>query len=267
MNGELADHGRVLECVLAFFRATDGVTGLLLSGTTATDAMDRWSDLDVGVVCASAAARERVWTHRWDWGVAPWLHRFDADHIKPHFVIYHFEPGIQTDLALYTPDDMPAPAGRPFRVAWDPSGELAAWVERVDALAPDEPDWSNVVHEEERFWAWLFYVWRHVARGEHYHVASELFALRDVLEQWHARLAGAARFIDRRVEEREGGSVRLARLGRAFPAPERAALRDACLALIELEAELRAEVDVLLAPRWRTSGEARERIAALVRAL
>lgn len=229
--------------------------------------MDAFSDLDVGIVFDSPEARQRAWETRWDWEIAPWFHRFDADHVKPFFVIYLYEPNVKVDLALYEPADMPAPAGRPYRVAWDPSGELRPWADAVNATPDATPDWSNVVHEEERFWAWMFYVWQHVARGEYYHIATDFAALRDIVEQWHARLDDRAGFVDRRLEQIHGEDSTVELLRECFPSPDSASLRDACAALFDLYDRLRDRIDRTLAPVWRTSDAARQKIRACIASL
>ena len=48
-----------------------------------------------------------------------------ADHIKPHFVIYIFEPAIRADISLYLDDELPPAAGGPFVLAWDETGAFA----------------------------------------------------------------------------------------------------------------------------------------------
>jgi len=264
---ELPDHSRVLDRILCHFRETQGAVGVLLSGSTARGGMDRWSDLDVGVVFGSDEDRIRCWERRWDWDIAPWFHRFDADHIKPHFVIYLYEPEVKADIALYTHAEMPARAGRPYSVAWDACSELTTWAEQIARAPDDETDWSSFVHEDERFWAWMFYVFQRIARGESYHVASEIAALRDIVEQWCARLSGQARFDNRRLAATTDNTPLVARLGACFPSPERAALKAACLCLMDMQTELRARIEAKLQPEWMTSNTARRRIEQLVRGL
>ena len=82
------DHARVLDAIVDFFGAQPGVVGGFASGSLAYGGMDELSDLDLGIVVEDEAVRERLWESRWDWQIAPWFHRFDADHVRPHFVIY-----------------------------------------------------------------------------------------------------------------------------------------------------------------------------------
>jgi predicted nucleotidyltransferase len=243
----LPEHRRVLTAVLDYFRS-DAVA-CLVAGSVARGGMDEESDLDVHLVFADHAAREQVWQQRWDWQIAPWFHRFDADHVVPYFVIYLFEPRIKADLPLHTVDEMPTAAGGPYTVAWDDTGRIGPdWVER---MVPDEtsPDWSAAVHEEERLWAWLVYCLQHVRRGEYYSVAASFPMMRDVVEQWQARLAGRTRFSERRAEQ----VLDTSELGRLFPAPDHEELKQALLTLIDVHDRQRARLNL----PWRTSEPAR----------
>jgi len=89
------------------------VIGAWLSGSAARGDADEYSDLDIGVCFGDPAARAAAWSHRWEWPIAPWFHRFDADHVRPYFVIYLFEEAVKADIALYVPDDLPPPEGGP----------------------------------------------------------------------------------------------------------------------------------------------------------
>jgi hypothetical protein len=220
--------------------------------------MDEESDLDVGVCFGDEAAREAAWERRWEWDIAPWFLRFDADHVKPYFVIYLYDPKVKVDISLHTPNDLPAPEGGPYVLAWDDTGRLADWA-AVAVPPPPEVDWSTAVHEDERFWAWLVYSLQHVRRGEYYSIAGDFPYLRDVVEQWAARLAGQPRFSIRRAERR----LDTAELAELFPRPERNELKRALLKLIELHERQRAQVDA----DWRTSDEARSRITAWIEEL
>src|SRR5262245_66604850 len=125
-----------------------------VAGSVVRGIADEHSDLDVCVFFADAESRERAWAERWSWDIAPWFHRFDADHVRPHFVIYLFEPAVKADIALYGRGDLPPPEGGPYRVAWDDEAVLAEWATRP---AERVADWSPAVHEDERFWAWTDY--------------------------------------------------------------------------------------------------------------
>ena len=259
----LAEHRRLLLAVLDHFHKRSEVAGGFVSGSLAAGGMDQHSDLDLGFLCRDGDARAALWEARWDWNIAPWFHRFDADHIKPYFVIYLFEPAIKADIHLTIVSDLPADGGAPYVIAWDDSGAMASWAERMNRARPDAVDWSLCVHDEERFWAWAFYLLQHVRRGEYYDVAADLGALRQIVETWHARLAGVSRFITRRVETRESPTF-VAELAETFARPDRASLKRALRALIRLHDRQRIDIDALHAMPWRTAAGARVQITRMV---
>jgi hypothetical protein len=256
----------VLDRVVRFFHGHPGAVGGCVSGSVARGAADEYSDLDVAIFFAGQEAREAAWRTRWEWEIAPWFHRFDADHIKPYFVIYLFEPGVKADLPLHLVTDPPVPGGAPYEVLWDTTGEVTKWVEASNSGRQDlPPDWSAAVHEEERIWAWIYYCARHVQRGEYYDVASDFHVLREIVEAWHARLCGKAFFDIRRVHEREPETMN--RFADLFPRPARESQKQALRVLIEIHDRQREEVDGSLGIEWRTSPKGRERIRMLVEAL
>ena len=252
----LSSHREVLDRVSGFFRGRPGVVGIALSGSVARGGMDEHSDLDVDVFFADAASREQTWADRWDWDIAPWFHRFDADHVRPYFVIYLFEPGVKTDLPLLLVSDDPEPGGAPYEVVWDRTGDVTRWVEASNSGCVElPPDWSDAAHEDERLWAWLYYCLLHMRRGEYYDIACDFHMLRNVVETWHARLAGRPFFEVRRVHEREPETM--SEFADLFPRPERESLRRGLLKLIDLHERQREQVSGV---EWRTRPEGRERI-------
>jgi hypothetical protein len=261
----LPDHHRVLKAVLGFFEKTAGTTGAYLSGSTAAGRMDEDSDLDVGVLFSSPASRQAAWEKRWDWEIAPWFHRFDADHIKPYFVIYFFEPLIKADINLYIASDLPPYEGGPYEVLWDDIGELGYWQEKNKPSQDLTPDWSNVVHEDERFWAWMLYLYSHVHRGEYYHTAGEFPALRDILEQWAARLAGQTGFKSRYLEEFPYADPLFE--NNLFPKPDLESLKVSMQDAMAVQIFLRRKISQQLGVGWITTDGAIEKIASLVGAL
>jgi predicted nucleotidyltransferase len=275
----LPAHDALLDAILAFFQGNPSVIGGFVSGSTARGGMDVDSDLDIGIVFESADARAAAWASRWDWQLAGWFHRFDADHIKPHFIIYLFEVArfavaetstakravaIRADIHLYLVDELPPVEGGPYVLAWDDTGALQAWLDALPARAPEAPDWSAAPHEDERFWAWLVYLYNHVHRGEYYHCAYGFPELRDILEQWAARLGGRARFGVRRLESTPWAKRLLD--SDLFPGPNRASLKACMLAAIELQLELRSEIETL-GVAWTTEPGAIPVVTRLVESL
>ncbi|MGE0172337.1 MAG: hypothetical protein AB7T49_06115 [Oligoflexales bacterium] len=259
----LAEHAQVLEAVVRYFSNRSEIAGAFVSGSLVTGGMDQFSDLDLGFLCKDTDSRSKIWGERWDWNIAPWFHRFDADHIKPNFVIYFFEPDIHVDLCFYVQDDLPTQRGAPFKVAWDSTALLTPWARSMNSWPAASPEWSHAVHEDERFWAWIHYSLSHVRRGEYYDIASYFYALRGIVEQWHARLSGSAEFETRRLEMRADPSV-VSHLGLCFPNPDLSSLKSSLQALIDIHQSQRMRVASVAKVRWNVSDATRERLRKVV---
>lgn len=262
----LPHHIQLCQELLQFFQNQSGITSAFLSGSGVTGGMDFYSDLDLGFVCESAEAKEEIWSQRFEWTLPPWFHRMDADHIKSYFIIYLFEPQVHVDLCFYTPADLPSPMGGPYAIAFDPTSQLKSWLQEANKFLLLQPNWSNVVHEEERVWTWIHYAWCHIGRGEYYNIAAEFAFLRDIPHSWFARLQGADRFNSRRLEQR-GELQFIENMKLCYPMPNRPAMKTALLNLIAVHNAQRAQVDRLLAPQWNTTQKARDKITRLVEEL
>ncbi|MBK7960625.1 MAG: hypothetical protein IPK04_05085 [Bdellovibrionales bacterium] len=259
----LPDHKNLCSALLSFFNEQDGIIGAFVSGSGSAGGMDFHSDLDLGFLCSSDDAKEKVWSKRFDWMLPPWFHRMDADHVKPYFIIYLFEPHIHVDLVFYTKENLPPQAGGPYTIAFDRNAQLGNWLTEVNKPFNIPVDWSNVVHEEERIWTWIHYAWCHVGRGEYYDIAAGFAFLRDIPHSWYARMKGTERFNSRRLESR-GESHFVEKMRLCYPMPDRASTKAALLNLIGIHNEQREQVDKLIRPQWKTTQSARDRITRLV---
>lgn len=262
----LPKHQMLFEQILSYFKGKAEVSGIFLSGSGAVGNMDRYSDLDLGFVCSSSAAREKIWNKRFEWDLPMWFHRMDADHVKPHFIIYLFEPDIHVDLAFYTLEALLQSAGAPYYIVWDSTGSLEKWAQDMNSFPGAAPDWENVIHEDEQFWTWIHYSWCHVARGEYYDIASQFEFLRRIPHTWYARLKGKPVFDSRRLEQK-GDAEFIQTMSRTYASPDLLTLKNALLALIEIHNYQRSQLDKILTPYWKTSSAARIRITQLVQNL
>jgi hypothetical protein len=232
----LPEHERLLAAIVAFFRGVPGAAGAFLGGSNARGGMDEHSDLDVGIVFADAAAREAAWARRREWGIAPWLHAYDADHIRPYFAYFLFKPGIVAELPLYTVDELhEARFGGPFLVVWDETGVLEGELRDTGGDAPTD----DLAKQDEQFWAWTLHGVKQARRGEWYSVATGFVVMRELVEAWDARLHGEPRFDARRLEQRRDPG----RLAELFPAPTRDDLKRVFGALIEVHEEQRGRLE------------------------
>ena len=246
----LPEHERLLAAILSFLRGVPGATGAFLGGSNARGGMDEHSDLDVGIVFTDAGARDAAWARRREWEIAPWVHAYDADHIRPYFAYFLFEPGIVAELPLYTVDEVrEARWGGPYIVVWDETGALEGELQNAVVDAPAE----DLVKQDEQFWAWTLHGVKQARRGEWYSVATGFFVVRELVEAWDARLHGEPRFDVRRLEQRRDPG----RLGELFPSPTREDLKRAFGALIDVHEEQRGRLDAV----WTTTESMRAYVA------
>ncbi|MHA2203963.1 MAG: hypothetical protein ACW991_09770, partial [Candidatus Hodarchaeales archaeon] len=200
---------------------------------------------------------EKFWEERWDWDLPTWFHRFDADHVKEHFIIILFEPDIKVDLALYTKDSLPPPEGAPFLLDYYKEQDLKTWCENSNKLFQEEQkkpeiNLAEIIHDDERVWAWLFYSYVHIARGEYYAIAADFSWLRGIAEKWIAHFHYEMNFETRRLEflfEIDD----LENLGKLFPLPEKESLITACQILLTLLLELRGSIESQIPITWNTT--------------
>lgn len=262
---ELYYHKKIIHGIFSFFNNTPGVAGCFVSGSTAKGTMDIDSDLDLGILIEDKERRESIWDNRWDWNIAPWFHRFDADHIKSYFVIYLFEPHIKADINLYIKEDLPGMKGAPYKIIWDTHGILGKWQDELKSTTREPVDWSNVTHEDERFWAWLFYLYSHIHRGEYYNGAMEFPAIRDIFEQWTAKLHNYNSFDSRRLECKPFAKELIHE--DFFPKPDIKSLKKALLRSIKYFLKLREQIEDRQKIKWKTSKKAVKKISELIRKL
>ena len=242
---ELPEHRRLLNAIVDYFESVPGAIGAFIGGSNVRGGMDEHSDLDVGIVFDDDEAREAAWERRREWEIAPWIHAYDADHMRRYFAHFVYESGLVAELPLYTVAELDeATWGGPFAAIWDETGALTEWLGRPEP-SPGQVDWSAAPKEDEQFWAWTLHAVKQARRGEWYSVATNFHVMRELLEAWDARLHGELRFDPRRIEQRRDAG----RLRELFPRPERDDVKRALIALVDVHARLRERID---AP-WRTS--------------
>lgn len=268
-TAHLPDHQRVLSALIARFENTAGVSGLFVSGSTARQSMDQYSDIDLGIVYESDESRELAWSDRWEGSLEPWFHRFDADHIKPYFVIYLFEPCVKADINFYTLADLPPCEGAPYEVVVSREDVLDDWCNRTNdeavKIRESRPIVSSedLIHDDERVWAWLVYASQHTLRGEYYSAAVSSGPLRHILEKWSALLHSKSRFEPRRIEHRYT-EIELGPLTKLFPSPDLESLKNALIESIEIHQRQREQIGRRFNVTWKTSEQAIQKIHEIV---
>ncbi len=268
---ELPEHYRVYSELVAYFKSFKSVIGIFLSGSSATDSMDKFSDIDIGIVVNSDDNRDSIWKNRWKWALPKWFHRFDADHVRDHFIIYFFYPDVKADIVLYTMDTLPPPEGGPYLLTYVDNSKISDWnvsnnLNVKSTEIPSSLDVEEIIHDDERIWAWLFYCYLHIARGEYYTLAADFFMLRGIVEKWIAHFRYRSPFGTRRLESKFSLED-LDLLKNLFPIPEKTSLMNACDSLIDIMSELRTEISSQLGDIWRTSETSIKKVKSAFRDL
>lgn len=263
----LPDHRRLMQNVLEYFFNVSAVEAAFVSGSTAAGQMDEFSDLDFGFLIKDQATREQLWSSRWDWNIAPWIHRFDADHIKPYFVIYFYEPSIHVDLNFYIQKDLPPVVGAPYKVAFDRTNKVHEWAKKQNcALTALKPSWDDAIHEDEQFWAWVHYACSHALRGEYYDVAYFIKDIRRIVERWEARRNGLVDFDTRKIESKLSEQF-LNKMKLTFCKPDLREIQLAFETLMSVQLSQRSLLEKTLGVKWRTEEKAIKHMTEMVKKL
>ncbi|MFX1366509.1 MAG: nucleotidyltransferase domain-containing protein [Promethearchaeota archaeon] len=260
----LPEHYRIYTLLYNSFVSVKSIIGIFLSGSSATGKMDKYSDIDIGIVFDSITALNTFWDERWKWDVPSWFHRFDADHIKKFFVIYFFEPNIKVDIALYFIENLPPFHGAPYYVVYDPNNRLKDWSIITNKKSRENIDnyrmnLADIIHDDERFWAWLFYSYQHIARGEYYKITTEFEALRQIIENWYSYFVYKTSFTTKYFEFSKKDKF-LNIMKNLFPIPDKESLLKAFRSLIAVYQDLRELVESEYSIIWKINKKSIDKI-------
>lgn len=161
--------GRLQRHVLA----DQTIASCFLSGSFGRRMEDAYSDVDVTLVYADGATRDRAWTERQalPGAIMPYVpfRSFDAAHVRPYLHIALYSNGTKADFLFGTQADLePSPWTREIRVLKDSSG----WAEQFQAasarLALPQPYLSadELASIDERFWVMAWDILRLLKRGD-----------------------------------------------------------------------------------------------------
>lgn len=128
---------------------------------------------------------------------------------------------------------------------------MTNWLNQHTEWVPPKPDWSEVVHEDERFWAWALYLSLHIKRGELYGSAREFPMIAGILETWIARLNEKSQFEHRRKEAEFNNVNSLGTY--LFPEPTKSSLKGSVQKLVDEFVNIREIVEERIKPNWRVT--------------
>lgn len=149
------------------------VMACFLAGSYGRRREDAYSDMDVVLVFADEAARQRAWEQRREFvrSVTPYVpaKSFDALHVRPYFHITLYSNGSKADYRYETTTLQPNAWERDIRILKDTDG----WAEQHQAacaqamLTLPRLTAAELEQLDERFWVMFWDVFRQVLRGDH----------------------------------------------------------------------------------------------------
>lgn len=222
------------------------VLGVLATGSWADGTLDAHSDLDLRLL---AADPEPLWRDRTRW-LASWgelLVHFSGEHVgEPRLVLALFDaPLLHVDVKLVTHAGL-AGQGRSHALWLDRDGSVRAALEVAAPRTSTEDEWQRI---EERFWIWIHYGARKVARGELLEALDHVGFVRvRALGTLIALVRGAPPRGMRSVERDHPRFAARAR-STVVARPERDELIRALRACVEVYRELRSAAPSTLVPR------------------
>ncbi|MGY3571882.1 nucleotidyltransferase domain-containing protein [Vibrio paucivorans] len=238
-------HKALLTQIIDTLSRDTRIVGIGASGSYASDAMDKYSDLDL-VIAVEPSHFEAIMGERFeiidqiDGKVAS----FTGEHVgEPRLVIALYAPhSIHVDYKFVA---LPDAATRvdDTQVLWERERQLSQIFESSTHQYPQpDPQWI-----EDRFWIWLHYGAAKIARGEYFEAMEFLSFLRSVvlsplaLKQQQLTPSGVRKIETRLPEFSEQLKLTVAQ-------PEKQSLIDAFEKSIELYLSLREKESVVINP-------------------
>lgn len=172
-----AAHQKFVDNAISKLEFDARILGLAVGGSWLTKQLDRYSDLDLVIVCEPGRANSVF--QEMDTiaaGLGPCLASFPGDHVGvPNLLICLFDdPLLHVDLKFVSLDDFPYRIENP-EVLWERGGALTRVLEETKPSSPHlDLQWI-----EDRFWTWIHYGAARLGRGELFETLSLLSFLRD----------------------------------------------------------------------------------------
>jgi len=215
------------------------IVALLACGSIASGAADRYSDIDLVVVCGNDAY-DGIMHSRESFAakLGILLSSFTGEHVgEPRLLICLYDdPILHVDLKFIAEDDLGHGVEKPL-VLFSRCKSIAQIVESgVYEWPSRNSEWF-----EARFWIWMHYCAGKIARGELFEAHGMLaFAREHVIGPMIARSKGLRERGVRRIESESPEWA--AKLARTIPTCDKSGTIDAMLATIEFYKELRKDI-------------------------
>lgn len=147
--------------------------GCFLSGSYGRRQQDGYSDMDIGLLFASAYDRDAAWEKRRRFvssilNYVP-VKSFDGEHIRPYFHIALYSTGTKADFRFELKEELqPNPYDKDLRILRDSDGWIEQYQAQCARLAIPMPriKASELEAIDQRFWVMFWDTLRLVLRGD-----------------------------------------------------------------------------------------------------
>lgn len=144
-----------------------------LSGSFGRNTADAYSDIDIGLLFADEAARQRAWADRREFTHSVLAYvpakSFDATHIRPYLHIVLFSNGAKADFRYETVTSLqPSGWDRDLKILKDRIDWAPGFLQQAAGMGTTQPAISGreLRALDERFWVMFWDVYRQVRRGD-----------------------------------------------------------------------------------------------------
>lgn len=172
-------HKQLLKKVVQTLRQDSRIVGIGASGSYATDALDKYSDLDL-VIAIKPEQFEAVMGERFTIvdSIEGKIAAFTGEHVgEPRLVIALYAPdAVHVDFKFVSLHDA-AIRVDDTKILWEQGTLLSDTFKTTEAKYPQpDPQWI-----EDRFWIWIHYAATKIARGEYFEALEFLSFIRTVV--------------------------------------------------------------------------------------
>ncbi len=149
------------------------IAACFLAGSYGRRQNDPYSDMDIALIFADEATRERAWRQRREFVQSVMQYvpakSFDAGHVRPYFHVALYSNGTKADYRYELQDELtPSPWDRDLRILKDQDGWADKYQDACARAMLPQPQLTatELATLDERFWVMLWDAFRLLLRGD-----------------------------------------------------------------------------------------------------
>lgn len=217
--------------VVAVGQNDENILGLALAGSAITGETDKYSDIDLVVVTASAIAPDRMRMREFAAQFSDLISESTGEHVGERrlLICLYDNPLLHVDFKFLTAVELDNRIENPV-VLFERQRILS------NAYQNTEPRWPvpDLQWIEDRFWVWIHYAATKIGRGEFLETCDHLAAIRGMvlgpmLHMKYGQLPRGVRKLEKFVDPAD-----ISKINQTIGRPERAALIMATQSAIDL---------------------------------